>query len=137
MTENRGIGISFFIKDDMFDKRAIKRGIYAIKIKRAGNLKAEALYVGQSVWMIVRCAGHLYKTFHTPEYMGLSSNDLNNENLELIFEVLESVEQRDALRDRELHWIAELKPLTQGATSDRQLSNKGQIVQNAVKELLS
>lgn len=134
MIIERKIDINFFIKDGVFDKRAISKGVYSIRLRNRDNDKEIKLYVGQSVWMIVRCAGHLHRIFTEPEYMGLTNDDLDRENFELVFKVEEAVEQRDALRDRELHYIHELNPLTQSNTSDKQLNNKVEIVQDAIRK---
>lgn len=109
-------------------------GIYIIKLRNLQKDESLVLYIGQSVWIMVRCAGHIYKIFKTPEYMGLEQNDLDNDNLELVVEVLESIDEKKKLRDKEREHIRKLKPLTQHSESDRQVKNKKEIVQNAISK---
>ena len=80
-----------FFEDDL--NRAIGTGVYQISIMKDG-LK-QSLYIGKSVYMIKRCGEHLYTLNQRPEYLGLTSDDLNNKDLYLIFEVLETEIRKD------------------------------------------
>lgn len=133
MIIERKININFFIKDGVFDKRAISKGVYSIRLRNRDNDKEIKLYVGQSVWMIVRCAGHLHRIFTEPEYMGLKVDDLDRENFELVFKVEGVAEKREELSSKERDYIEKLKPLTQGKIRDWQVDNKFEIVQDAIK----
>lgn len=132
-----GINIRFFEKEHAFDKRAFGKGIYVIKLQKKNNpeKKPITLYIGQSVWIIVRCAGHLYRTFKEPEYLGLTRENLEDDSLELVVQVLEAVETKENLREREKHYIRQERPLTQYDNNDKQISNKCEIVQKAIEAL--
>lgn len=134
MTEKKGISVSLFEKEDgTFDNDAINMGVYAIKLRNKTNGKSILLYIGESVWMVVRCSGHLHRIMNEPEYMGLKQENLDNENFELVFEVIKPVKIKDSLKDEELHEIHESHPLTQGKIRDWQVENKVEIVQDAIK----
>lgn len=63
--------INFFNNDI---KDALKTGVYVISLTCENGQKKE-LYIGESVWPLVRCATHLYKVYKNPIYFGLTSND--------------------------------------------------------------
>lgn len=46
-----------FFQDDLI--KSIGAGIYEISVDKKG--KSKVLYIGESVFVIVRCASHLYK----------------------------------------------------------------------------
>jgi len=140
--ETKGINIDFFQKNGILDNNATGSGIYIIELRARNSLAKEDsplhLYVGQSVYMVKRCGEHIYKLFNNPQYMGLTSENLSNNNLELRFRVLESIDnQREQLKEKELIHIKKLQPLTQSSKSDRQLKNKLSIVQEAIKNLIN
>lgn len=104
-----------FFEDDL--NRAIGTGVYQISIMKDG-LK-QSLYIGKSVYMIKRCGEHLYTLNQRPEYLGLTSDDLNNKDLYLIFEVLETEIRKDDI-NLEIAAIKKHQPLTQTGISDYQ-----------------
>ena len=107
------MNVKFFLKDNKFDVDAIGKGVYIIELARRGQDVVIPLYIGESVWMAVRCAGHLYRVCHNPEYLGLKSEDIENSNFELIIRVLETIEDKGKLLQAEIKYIDELEPLTQ------------------------
>lgn len=129
MTET--IRISFFQKDGMFDTEALGMGVYIIELADSKN-NSIPLYIGESVWMIVRCAGHLYRTFKTPEYLGLI-NELHNPNLQLVIRVLEAVEDKQKLIVRENYYIEKLNPLTQKSINDKFKGKRDSMINSAEK----
>jgi hypothetical protein len=140
--------IRFFEGIEYLDKKAIGPGIYNIRIGLSGANYAEykSLYIGQSYSMMTRCATHLYKLHSNPSLFGLKSNDLSNDNFELIVEIYESIDvdeglstrDRDILlREKELEAIKKLNPLSQLATSDRLNKKRMDIVQRFLKEIIN
>ena len=80
------------IKIDFFSENiidAIGAGIYQVSIMNNG--KEEVLYVGESVFVLVRCGAHLFELKKTPEYFGFNDETINNENIILKFELLEAM----------------------------------------------
>lgn len=107
------MNIRFFLKDDKLDVEAISKGVYIIELAKKGTEVVLPLYIGESVWMIVRCAGHLYRVCHVPEYFGLRLEDIERNDFELIVRVIEAVEEKEKLVQIESNYIDELNPLTQ------------------------
>ncbi len=133
--------IQFFETNEGFDNRAIKGGVYQIELKGV-NGKAIPLYIGESVWITERCGQHLYALYNDPRYFGLTDDDLNNDNLTLVFSVLDELKDNksilgvDKYKDMELEYIRNSNPVTQLNTSDRQIrdiSEKVTKVQNEMK----
>ena len=138
--------IKFFEgKDGFMDERAVKPGVYIVKLaKRSSQKKAINLYIGESYSMAQRCGRHLYKTLgEKPEYFGLTKKLVENDDLELIFEVLVCVDKKwdnDKERDIELEGIEKeqikaIGPIIQYKTSDRVLPKRKEIVEEALKDL--
>ena len=107
------------IKIDFFSKNiidAIGSGIYQVSIMNNG--KEEVLYVGESVFVLVRCGAHL----KTPEYFGFNDETINNENIILKFELLEAICNMADRKHREKELIQKKKPILQSGISDRMKS---------------
>lgn len=130
--------IHFFETKEGFDNRAIKGGVYLIELKGAEGQRIP-LYIGESVWITERCGQHLYTLYNNPSYFGLTLDDLNNDDLSLIFSVLDELADKKSVlgvgkyKDMELKYIKDRDPLTQLNSSDRQIRNideKIEIVQN-------
>jgi hypothetical protein len=127
--------VNLFINENgCFDNNAIYAGIYIIKIRENPNEKWIPLYIGESKTMLKRCGEHLYNNSKNPLYFGLTENDLNNDNIELKFSVLESIDDNGKRKKREKELINQLKPKTQNSTNDRQL--RGNIKLQTVQEAL-
>lgn len=138
--------IKFFEgKDGFMDERAVKPGVYIVKLaKRNSKKKPINLYIGESYSMAQRCGRHLYETIIVnPKYFGLTEKLLKDDELELIFEVLECVDKEwptDKDRNIELKGIEkkqikDIGPIIQYSTSDRVLSNCTGIVEEALTSL--
>lgn len=140
--------IRFFEKDRHINTEVIYAGVYQFKIGVLGNDKNHLpLYIGKSYSMISRCSYHLYEVFHNdPSYFGLTSENLTNEELELIVEAYKYVPLNDnitnserdiLLRSEEKLAIENLKPLSQNGNNDNLKKNRVEVVQSAITELLS
>ncbi|MBU5428415.1 hypothetical protein KQI41_18660 [Tissierella pigra] len=135
--------IIFFETSEGLDKRAAKGGIYHIELLNNNTGQAISLYIGESVWVIERCGTHLYKFFNDPNYLGLTEDDLINNNLSLRFSMLEKIDNKKSVLGKgsykkiELEYIKDKKPLTQLRTSDRQIrdiNDKVKRVQDEMKK---
>lgn len=109
------IKIEFF-KDDLI--QAIGAGIYQISICK--NNKSAILYIGESVFMLVRCANHLFNFNKDPNYFGFTNEEIEDSNIVLKFTLLEQISDSLERKKREKHLINEYKPLSQSGISDRQ-----------------
>ncbi|MCI8605161.1 MAG: hypothetical protein HFE79_13635 [Ruminiclostridium sp.] len=133
--------IHFFETKEGFDNRAIKGGVYQIELKGAEG-QIIPLYIGESVWITERCGQHLYALYNNPSYFGLTSDDLNNDNLSLVFSVLGEVTDKKSVlgvgkyKDMELRYIKDNNPLTQLNTSDRQIRNINDKVAKVQNEMI-
>lgn len=134
--------IDFFETEQGLDSRAVHGGVYQIELIKDGA-EPICLYIGESVWISIRCGGHLYSLYEDPSYFGLTPDDLKDDKLKLKFSVLSSIEGKKGelgvglYKEQELEAITEYKPLTQLKTSDRQIRNvteKINIVQNKMFE---
>lgn len=106
-----------------------------------GKEKPIHLYVGESGTVIKRCGEHLYMFFNQPNYFGLKSCDLNKSDLTLRLKLVKSIKEKKKFwwdkkyKDEELDAIQSFSPITQFPTSDRQIPNKVEVVQNRMKKL--
>lgn len=137
--------ISFFTEDNCIDKSAIGGGVYFFELVDIRTGKSIPLYVGESVWVMVRCSHHLYKLKQTKgQYFGLLEDDLNNDGFELKVTLLEQIDKlksendnRTFFKNRERYWITVKNPITQSGSSDnmiRSFMKKKKIVQTAMVE---
>ena len=94
------ININFF-HDDFIN--SIGAGIYEI-IVSIGE-KSKSLYIGESVYVMVRCSEHLYQL---------------RSDITLTFKLIESIDDKKERKLKEKKLIAENKPLSQSGISDRQ-----------------
>ena len=84
------IRVKFF--DDNFVE-AIKAGIYEIYLQING--KEELLYIGESVFVLVRCATHLYEVAKGNGYLGFTDELLKNEDITLVFKLYRSIDDKE------------------------------------------
>lgn len=121
--------INFFETENGFDTRAIQGGVYQVELLMEGK-ESICLYIGESVWIASRCGKHLYSLFESPEYFGLTSDDLRNDELILKFSVVNDIHGKKSelgvgsyksYKEQELEAIKKYEPLTQLNTSDRQI----------------
>lgn len=112
--------------------RAIGSGVYMIELENKRIGKKICLYVGESVWIVARCGLHLCFLHDDPNYFGLVSDDLNNDDFILRFSVVETITGKKSVlgcgkyKQREMDAIKNNKPLTQLDTSDRQIHDPEQ-----------
>ncbi|MCO8240834.1 hypothetical protein NKE68_02575 [Streptococcus suis] len=108
-----------FFQNDVI--KAIKGGVYQISLQKVGG-ERRVLYIGESFSMLIRCAQHLYQLRKYPEYLGMTTEILRDQNLILMFEILELEEAMGARRNKEKEYIKKCTPLLQSGLSDRMLS---------------
>lgn len=112
---NTNIKVEFF-KDDLI--QAIGAGIYEISINQ--NKKSDVLYIGESVFVLVRCASHLYELKKKPEYFGFTDKTIDDPGITLKFKLIEENSNNASRKKREVELIKERKPLSQSGIRDRQ-----------------
>ncbi|MDG4508970.1 hypothetical protein ACTGZS_09315 [Streptococcus suis] len=107
-----------FFQNDVI--KAIKGGVYQISLQKDDG-ERRVLYIGESFSMLIRCAQHLYQLRKYPEYLGMTTETLRNQNLILMFEILELEEAMGIRRKKEKEYIKKYRPLLQSGLSDRML----------------
>lgn len=108
------IQIDFF-KHDLVN--AIGAGIYEISVCKNG--KSSTLYIGESVFVMVRCASHLYNLKKNPEYLGFTKETIEDPEILLCFHLLKQENSVLKRKKDEKKFIKEKKPLSQSGISDR------------------
>lgn len=114
--------IQFFQRDLI---PAIGAGIYEISVNKNGETRV--LYIGESIFVLVRCASHLYELNKDPGYFGFTEETIMDSSVKLKFRLLERVIKRDLRKKREKELIKEKVPLTQSGISDYQKSVEDKI----------
>lgn len=102
------------IKIEFFNEQiidAISAGIYQVSVRHNG--KGEILYIGESVFVLVRCGSHLFRLKKKPEYFGFNDETINNEKITLKFELLEAADGMADRRHREIELIQKKNPILQ------------------------
>ena len=133
------IKVELFKKNGDFQRESIDGGVYCISLSLVSDREKQiTLYVGESGSMLHRCSRHLCRIFENAEYMGLDKEDLERQDLVLMFSVLEKLTDKKIREirtylDTEKYYIEKLKPLTQLESSDRQRKDKYRCVQDAMK----
>lgn len=98
----------------------IGAGIYGVYIINAGN--EELLYIGESVFVLVRCATHLFNFKKNPAYFGFNDNQLEINDIKLSFRLLKQVDNTTERKCLEKELIKVLEPKLQNGISDRMKS---------------
>ncbi|CYU47443.1 Uncharacterised protein [Streptococcus suis] len=121
-----------FFQNDVI--KAIKGGVYQISLQKVDG-ERRVLYIGESFSMLIRCAQHLYQLRKYPEYLGMTTEILRDQNLILMFEILELEEAMGIRRKKEKEYIKKYRPLLQSELSDRMLpiSRKKEAVANFIE----
>lgn len=112
------------IKIDYFSKdiaEAIGAGIYRISVIKENGSTAP-LYIGESVFVLVRCAAHLFELKKDPAYFGFTKESIDNEKITLKFEMLHQIDDRLKRKHREKEIIKET------------LKNQDLICQNGISD---
>lgn len=120
--KNMNITIEFF-QDDLIE--AIGAGVYEISVHK--NDKPKTLYIGESVFVLVRCASHLYELDKNPEYFGFTEEIIKDSSITLKFKLLEKIDKKDLRKRREIELIKEKEPLSQSGIKDYQKSIEDKI----------
>lgn len=108
------IKVKFF--DDKF-LEAIGAGIYEIYVQT--DNKEELLYVGESVFVLVRCATHLYEIIKGNGYLGFTKEMIEKKNITLAFKLLISESDMKKRKSKEKEVIKDKHPRMQSGISDR------------------
>lgn len=119
---NMNIKIEFFQEDLI---KAIGAGIYEISVHK--NDKSKILYIGESVFVLVRCASHLYELSKNLGYFGFTEETINDSSVTLKFRLLEKIDNKVLRKKREKELIKENQPLSQSGISDYQKSIEDKI----------
>ncbi len=104
-----------FFQDDLVD--AVGAGIYEIYVKKDDKL--QLIYVGESVFVLVRCGTHLYEIKKGKGYLGFTKDFLDNYEIELVFKLNSLEADRTKRKANEKEIIKEKNPLQQSGVSDR------------------
>ena len=115
------INIEFF-KNDFID--AIGAGVYEIEAVYS-NGDITSVYIGESVFVLVRCATHLYELKKTPQYWGFSEESIDDENITLRFKLLKlpADKNKEKKADRKSFEVEQIKsknPSSQSGQADYQ-----------------
>lgn len=81
--------------------------------------KEELLYVGESVFVLVRCATHLYEIVKGNGYLGFTKEMIDNKSIMLVFKLLISESDRKKRKSKEKEVIKDKHPKMQSGISDR------------------
>lgn len=111
---------------------SIGAGIYEVEIDYSNEKKS--LYIGESVFVLVRCATHLYYLKNNPNYWGFDEKSIEKEDITLRFKLIEKENNKQKRKAREKELIRERKPITQSGISDRMKGIDEKV--NEVTELL-
>lgn len=107
------------LKIDLFGNdlnTALEPGVYQIEIRTKSRQKI--LYIGESVYPLVRCSHHLYKLKNNPSYWGFTADTIGNSSISLIFSVIENEIDMQKRKSKEKQLIKERTPLSQSGASD-------------------
>lgn len=104
-----------FFEDSLVS--AIGAGVYQIFVKTEKEEKL--LYVGESVFVLVRCATHLYEISKGNGYLGFNEEIIGNENITVVFKLYQNVEQKSERVAIETELIKEAHPVMQSGIKDR------------------
>lgn len=95
---------------------AIGAGIYKIIICK--DERERILYIGESVFVLVRCAQHLFELNKKPEYFGFTDNTIDDPEILLKFQLVDSVADKKDRKKKEKYLIDSEKPLVQSGIKD-------------------
>lgn len=108
------------LKIKLFDNdisKALEPGVYQIEIQK--DNKKEILYIGESVYPLVRCSEHLYNLKNDPQYFGFTNKTIENPDISLIFSIIRNEKDVIKRKFQEKELIKEKNPLSQSGISDR------------------
>lgn len=112
-----------FFSNDFVD--AIGAGVYKVSVIKE-NGEIAPIYIGESVFVLVRCATHLFEFKKNPAYFGFDKDTIKNQKTTLKFELCRQINDKKERKDYEKKLIAEtLKKqsiICQSGISDRMKS---------------
>lgn len=113
------INIEFF-KDNFID--AIGAGVYEVEIVNSSG-ETKSVYIGESVFVLVRCATHLYELKMAPWYWGFTKETIKDEKITLKFKLLKFPDgkNKEYKADRKAFEVEQIKqksPTSQSGRSD-------------------
>ena len=98
-------------------ENAIGAGIYEIYILKNG--KEELIYIGESVFVLVRCATHLYEMKKGEGYLGFTKDMLDRADLTVVFKLLMNESDRRTRQTKESELVKKKHPRMQSGIKDR------------------
>ena len=96
---------------------AIGAGIYEIYIQKNG--KEDLIYIGESVFVLVRCAMHLYEMRKGEGYLGSTKDFLDSTDITVVFKLLMNESDRRKRQTKEAELVKEKHPKMQSGIKDR------------------
>ena len=104
-----------FFEDRLVD--AVGAGVYEIYAKT--DNKEELFYVGESVFVLVRCATHLYEISKGKGYLGFTEEMIKKYNITLVFKLYDNISIKTDRVKTENHLITIKNPRMQSGIKDR------------------
>ena len=119
-------------KENFFE--ALSAGVYEASVECRGRTRV--LYIGESVYPLVRCAIHLYEFKKAPEYFGFTERTIGCEDVTLRFSLVDNCEDEILRGKVEKRLIKEKNPLSQSGRGDsmKGISDKIDAVDQFLKE---
>lgn len=100
---------------------AIGAGVYGIYIQKNDN--EQLLYVGESVFVLVRCATHLYEIVKGKGYLGFNKENLENDSFTIVFKLFsmepDEAKKKQSRKQKEKEVIEKKNPIMQSGINDR------------------
>ena len=101
---------------------AIGAGVYKVSVINA-NGDIAPLYIGESVFVLVRCATHLFEFKKNPAYFGFNEKSIVNPKIRLKFELYRQIDEQQKRKQCEKELIKEIlktqQIICQNGISDR------------------
>ena len=104
-----------FFEESLVD--AVGAGVYEIYAK--ADDKEELFYVGESVFVLVRCATHLYEISKGKGYLGFDKDKIEKDTITLVFKLYDNVSSKKDRIALEKKLIDTKKPRMQSGVKDR------------------
>lgn len=113
------LNIEFF-KDSFLE--AIGAGVYEAEIVY-NNGKTKSVYIGESIFVLTRCATHLFELKKFPRYWGFTDKTIDDENITLRLHILQfpdgkNKECKAHRKEFEVEQIKLKKPTSQSGRAD-------------------
>jgi len=105
-----------FFSDSIIE--AIGAGVYEICVIKNGE-PPQSLYIGESVFLLVRCASHLFALKRDPSYFGFTNETINDCETKLVFRLITLESDTPQRKKIEKMEIQNRNPMLQSGISDR------------------